>query len=280
MKGKLYTVIGIFILFVILISIFSININNKLLNNFSDKKDNFDIPLNKKINENIKIDDVYNSKEYGDIHYSVYVPEDLDPSKSHPLYITVPGHEGMYFQGAGKNLEYEYFVEAGIKINKDMIILAPQLEDWGDNSANKVIALIDYYKELYNISEILASGYSEGGKTISLVIDKRPDLIKRYLHIASQWDGNYDNVVNNQIPVYLFVGKDDEYYGSETVINTYNELHSLYTTKGLSNDMINKLLILDVRDKDYFIKHDFTNIHAGATWVAHDDDIMNWLLKK
>lgn len=280
MKKKLYILISIFILFVIFISMFSININNKLLNSFSNKKDNFDIPVNKKINELIEVDDVYTSKDYGDIHYSVYVPEKLDPSKSYPLYITTSGHEGMYTQGPGKNLEYEYFVEAGIKINKDMIIIAPQFEDWGDTSANKAIALIDYYKELYNISEVLASGYSEGGKTLSLVIDKRPELINRYLHIASQWDGNYDNVVNKQIPVYLFVGKDDEYYGSQTVIDTYNEIKNLYISKGLNSDMINKLLILDVRDKDYFTKQKFKNVHAGASWVAHDESIMNWLLKK
>ena len=62
-----------------------------------------------------QIDQVLHSEEYGDIHYSVYIPEDYDTTKKYPLYITCPGYEGLYFQGVGKNLELEAFVSEAKK---------------------------------------------------------------------------------------------------------------------------------------------------------------------
>ena len=45
------------------------------------------------------------------------------------MYITLPGWEGLYFQGVGVNL-VEDFGYISKELNKDMIILAPQLNDW------------------------------------------------------------------------------------------------------------------------------------------------------
>lgn len=227
-----------------------------------------------------KIDEVYHSPNNGDIHYSVYIPEDYNNENEYPLYITLPGYEGLYFQGIGVNLEDEDFAYEAKKINPNMIILAPQLNDWGTTSANQTIALIEYYKENYNISKVYANGFSGGGETMSLVMGNRADLIDAYLHVSSKWDGEYDMTVKYRVPVYFFIGESDEYYSSTPTKNAYNTLHSLYEKEGLSKEEIDKLLILDIKDKEYFTSKGMNNQHAGGGLVAHDKEIMNWLLTK
>lgn len=67
-----------------------------------------------------------------------------------------------------------------------MIIVAPQLSDWGTTSANQAVALTEYFIGNYNIdrSRVYANGYSGGGETLSLVMDRRPDLFAAILHAA------------------------------------------------------------------------------------------------
>lgn len=49
-----------------------------------------------------------------------------------------------------------------------MIIVAPQLEDWGETSADQTIALLEFILDHYNIDEsrVYGEGYSGGGETI------------------------------------------------------------------------------------------------------------------
>ncbi len=58
-----------------------------------------------------------------------------------------------------------------------MIIVAPQLDDWQELSANQTIELTEYFLSNYNIdsSRVYANGYSGGGETMSIVMGKRPD---------------------------------------------------------------------------------------------------------
>lgn len=73
-----------------------------------------------------------------------------------------------------------------------MIIVAPQLSDWGETSANQTIALVEYFLENYNIdrSRVYANGFSGGGETMSIAVGKRPDLFTAYLQVSSKWDGH------------------------------------------------------------------------------------------
>ena len=57
-------------------------------------------------------DNVFHSEENGDIHYSSYIPESYDGSKPYALFITLPGWEGLYFQGVGANMVEDFGVEA------------------------------------------------------------------------------------------------------------------------------------------------------------------------
>ena len=78
-------------------------------------------------------DNVYHS-ELGEIHYSSYIPESYDGSESYALFISLPGWEGLYFQGVGANMVEDFGPEA-IGWNEKMIVLSPQLSDWRETSA-------------------------------------------------------------------------------------------------------------------------------------------------
>lgn len=54
------------------------------------------------------LDDVLHSEE-GDIHFNLYIPESYDGNTPYALYLTLPGYEGLYFQGVGINIQSEDF---------------------------------------------------------------------------------------------------------------------------------------------------------------------------
>ncbi len=84
------------------------------------------------------------SESEGEIHYNLYVPESYDGSEPYALFFTLPGYEGLYFQGVGVNLYSEDFGFTAREYIPDMIIAAPQFEDWGETSADQTIALAKY----------------------------------------------------------------------------------------------------------------------------------------
>lgn len=229
------------------------------------------------------LDNVYHSKKNGDIHYNLYIPKSYDGHKAYALFMTLPGYQGLYFQGVGENIKTEQFGFTSQKYNQNMIIVAPQLEGWGEKSAEQTIDLTEYFLSHYNIDKrrVYADGYSGGGETMSLVLGKRADLFAGYLHASTKWDGSYDSVVENKTPVYIAIGKDDEYYGSKQAIDTYNAIKKLYLDKGTTNHEIDKLLVLDVKKSDYFTSHGMDNQHgSGANLFANDKTIMSWLFSK
>ena len=229
------------------------------------------------------LDNVLHSSTEGDIHYNVYIPDRYDGSKPYALFFTLPGYEGLYFQGVGVNLQAEDFGFEAQNYNPEMIIVAPQLDDWGQTSARQTIALTEYFLLTYNIdrSKVYAEGYSGGGETMSLVMGMRPDLYTAYLQCSSQWDGDYEPVVEARTPVYFVVGAHDEYYGSEPSENAYNSLHELYEKQGLSEKEIDDLLVLDVKEDSYFEDQGVTNQHGqGGGLFVKDEKIMSWLFDR
>ena len=225
------------------------------------------------------IDNVFHSVSEGEIHYNVYIPDSYDGSEPYALYFTLPGYGGLYFQGVAVNLETEEFGFEAQKYNEKMIIVAPQLEDWGETSANQTIVLVEYFLEAYNIdrSKVYGNGYSGGGETMSQVVGKRPDLLTAYLQVSSQWDGEYEPVAEQRLPVYFAIGRDDEYYGSGPSQEAYDTLHDLYVQQGLSEAEIEELLVLDIKEHEYFTERGMSNEHGGGGLFAYDEDIMGWL---
>ena len=226
------------------------------------------------------LDNVLHSETEGDIHYNVYIPEDYDGTESYALFMTLPGYQGLYFQGVGQNVMTEKFGFMARDYIPKMIIVAPQLNDWQDTSARQTIALTEYFLDTYNIdrSRVYAEGYSGGGETMSRVMGMRPDLYTAYLQCSSQWDGNYTEVVKARVPVYFAIGEKDEYYGSEPSRNAYNAIHKLYEQEGLSNSEIDRLLVLDIKPTSYFSSEGISNQHGyGGYLFVRDKNIMGWL---
>ena len=262
MKRKIYLLVGIVIIFLIaIIAIYLNNQNNNQTINLSTAPEinNENETSGTEKYQNFILDNTLHSKDYGDIHYNVYIPDSYDGSEPYALYMTLP----------------EY--------NSKMIIVAPQLDDWQELSANQTIELTEYFLSNYNIdsSRAYANGYSGGGETMSIVMGKRPDLFSGYLHCSSKWDGDYQTLVNSETPVYIVIGENDEYYGLDSSKQTYQDLYELYRDKGLSDQEIDQLLVLDVKDNSYFESQGAFNQHGqGAHLFAHDKNVMGWLFNQ
>lgn len=228
------------------------------------------------------VDNVLHSKNNGDIHYNAYFPDSYDGKTKHALFVTLPGYQGLYFQGVAENIKTEDFGFEARKYNKKMVILAPQLNDWQETSADQTIALVEYFLSHYKIdpSKVYINGYSGGGETLSIVLGKRPELFTAALMCSSQWDGKYKPVVKARTPVYFVIGESDEYYGPGPFKKAYKKLYNLYRKQGLSRKQINKLLVLDVKDSSYFAGTGITYQHGGGYLFSRDKKIMGWLFKK
>lgn len=147
---------------------------------------------------------------YGEIHYSYYLPEDYDESKTYPLVMTMPGYGMMWFgeDSSGSNLEWNGF-RVWAELPEDVIVVSAQLTDWHETSARQAIELTEYFIENFSVdkSRVYAAGYSAGGETMSQAVSMRPDLYAAYLHGASQWDGAYEPIAQNDVAIYIFMAE-------------------------------------------------------------------------
>ena len=189
---------------------------------------------------------------------------------------------GLYFQGVGADLRWETMPFAARDYDPDMIIASAQLNDWGMTSAQDAIALTEYLISAYNIdpNRVYLSGYSGGGETGSLVMELRPELYAAYLMMASQWDGDLESLAKARTPVYMIIGEDDSYYGSESLKNTYAELHTLYEAKGLSDPEINDILVLNVKDADWFKERGISDQHGGGMAFPEESGLLECFFSK
>ena len=155
------------------------------------------------------LDNVLHDPERGDIHFNLYVPDSYDGSQPVPLYVALPGWEGLYFQGVGADLKWETMPFAAREYDPDMVIASAQLNDWGMTSAQDAVALTEYLMSAYSIdpNRVYLSGYSGGGETGSLVMELRPELYAAYLMMASQWDGKLEPLAAARTPVYMIIGE-------------------------------------------------------------------------
>ena len=141
---------------------------------------------------------------------------------------------------------------------------------------------MEYFLANYNIDpdRVYGEGYSGGGETMFQVMGKRPELFAAYLQCSSQWDGDYEPVIESRTPVYFVIGESDEYYSSQPTQEAYENLYELYRQEGLSDEEINQLLVLDIKDADYFESQGVTVQHGGGNLFAQDEEIMGWLFSK
>lgn len=238
-----------------------------------------DITLGNEMIRGFRFDNVLHDETEGDIHFGMYIPESYDGTKPYALFVTLPGYEGLYFQGVGVNIRSEDFGIEAQKYNEEMIIIAPQLNDWRMTSARQAVALTRYILAHYNIdpAKVYLEGYSGGGETGSLMMELAPELFTAYLLVSYQWDGDLAPVVESRTPVYLATGENDSYYGSDSVRETYAKLREMYAAQGLSEREINELVVMDLKSQSYFDQRGVRDQHAGGGTFAHDEEIMGWL---
>jgi hypothetical protein len=108
----------------------------------------------------------------------------------------------------------------------------------------------------------------------------RPELYAAFLMVSSQWDGDMETLADARTPVYLATGEQDSYYGSDSMKNAAEQLRELYEQQGLSDEEIDKLVVLDVKDQAYFTQRGYTDQHGGGMAFAKDEKIMGWLFDK
>ncbi len=279
------------ILIIIILAIFLTGCTLNKVQNGSSDNENTNITSNFSTNDYIIegttksnsfiIDNVLHRENGGDIHYTSYFPDDYNSNEAYAIYFALSGWEGLYFQGVGANMHEALPFEAQ-KYNSKMIVISPQLDDWGEKSANDTIFLVEYFFSHYNIdkSKVYISGLSGGGETLSLVLEKKPELFTSALYVSSQWDGKYEKLIQSKTPLYMVIGENDSYYGSAKTKNAYNDMYKLYQKAGLSKEEINEILVLDVKPHEFFTSRGYSDEHAGCNLFAYEKDIMNWVFNK
>ena len=219
----------------------------------------------------------------GEIHYSYYLPEDYNQRKTYPLVVTMPGYDMMWFgeDSSGSNLNWKGF-RVWTELPEDMIVVSAQLTDWHETSARQAIELTEYFIQNFSIdkSRVYAAGYSAGGETMSQAVSMRPDLYAAYLHGASQWDGDYQSIAQNDVAVYIFMAENDEYYGSAKARSAYDGLQAAYREKGYTDEQIGERLVVEIPDNEYFNSRGIYNYHGGGTILFDDENILNWITSK
>ncbi|MGI6230181.1 MAG: prolyl oligopeptidase family serine peptidase [Tractidigestivibacter sp.] len=227
-----------------------------------------------------RVDDVLHAGDHGDIHFSIHVPDGYDGSTPYALYVALPGWEGLLFQGVGANLQEDFPFVANDYVS-DMIVATPQLEDWGETSADQTVALTRWLLSAYAIdpSRVVLSGCSGGGETASLVVAQAPGLYAAVLHCISRWDGDIGPVVSARLPVYMAIGEQDDYYGPDYDRATYQQFVDAYAQEGLSEGEISDLVTLDVKPTSYFGEtgEQYGQHAGGGALFPHDEQIMGWL---
>lgn len=235
--------------------------------------------------QGFSINNVLQGKD-GDVHYSVYIPEDYNHEKRYPMIIVLPGYNGLLhslkLETIGVNLFTDRSSLVWTEQPDDMIVVSPQLEDWGEKSARQVIELTEYFLETYSVdsTRVYAMGYSAGGETMSRVLNVRSDLYSAYLHCSSKWNGDFSNVIENRLPIYFFMAGNDEYYGSEQTLKSYTDLRNGYADRGLTENEIKQLTVINMPDNLYFNRQGIYNYHAGGQYAVNDRTIVRWLLSQ
>ena len=98
--------------------------------------------------------------------------------------------------------------------------------------------------------------------------------------MASQWDGNPEPLVEAETPVYMIIGVDDSYYGSESLKDAYARLHTLYEAKGLSDAEIDGILVLNVKDAEWFTQRGISDQHGGGMAFPEEPGLLTWFFSK
>ncbi len=234
------------------------------------------------INKGIIAEQILDGKN-GAIHYRYYLPENYSADRLYPMMVVMPGYDMMWFgdESSSTNLNWRGF-RSWMELQEDMIVVSAQLTDWGEKSARQAIELTEYFLDNFSVDcdRIYAAGYSAGGETMSQAVSIRPDLYAAYLHGASQWDGAFEPIAENQVSVYIFMAENDEYYGSQKAKDAYQGLYGAYQSIGWTQEHIDEVLQIETPDNEYFNRRGIYNYHGGGNVLFEDQSILQWIVEK
>ena len=238
------------------------------------------------------LDHVLETDDLGDIHYNLCIPENYDRTHAYALHIALPGWEGLYFQGVGEDLRWEYMPHESARYVQDMIIASLQLDSWDMKSARQVVALTEYLMKEYSVDSgrVYITGYSAGGETLSRVMEISSELYSAALFMSSKWNGDPAPLTDAKTRLYIFTSEHDSYYGAEPARQAWQKIHDLYAASGLSEDEILEMLVLDIRKDSWFdkaMKADMDRIesqfamdyHGAGMLAAYDEGVMRWIFR-
>lgn len=64
---------------------------------------------------------------------------------------------------------------------------------------------------------------------------------------------------------------------SEPFKEAYEAIYNRYKTEGISEEEIQKLVVLDIKPASYFEDRGVTNQHGGGGLFSRDETVMGWL---
>ena len=258
----------------------------------NENGEEYDVLAGTETDRGFVIDNVLKDEKLGEVHFHLHVPEDYDGTKDYALHVALPGWEGMYFQGVGEDLRWEYLPFESTNYIEDMIVVSVQYNERDKTAANQIIRLAEYMLSAYRIDEsrIYLTGYSLGGDILSHIMELRPEMFRRVLFVSSRWDGDPEPLVNAKVPLYIFTSEHDSYYSAEPARNAWQSIHDLYASSGLTEDEISELLVLDVREDAWFdavmgddpdrtAEQYATDYHGAGMLVSFNESVMEWVFQ-
>lgn len=170
----------------------------------------------------------YEDEETGiALEYSLYVPEDYDPSSQYPLLMYIPDSSG-----SGKSAEelVEQYYGATIWVTEEeqqkhpSFIVVPAFsetvvdDDW--NVSEQVEAAVHLLADLqsrYSIDadRIYTTGQSMGCMTSLYLNSVYPDLFAASMYVSGQWDISVLKGMENQKFFYITAGGDAKASGGQ-----------------------------------------------------------------
>lgn len=63
-------------------------------------------------------------------------------------------------------------------------------------------------------------------------------------------------------------------------VTAYENLRQAYEKEGLSDEEIDRLLVLDLKPNSYFDGKNVEVITAAGKFFAYDSDIINWMISR
>ncbi len=135
-------------------------------------------------------------------------------------------------------------------------------------------------------AEDIEPGENEFGYVTAGTEEYRGFVIDNVFHSVSEGDIHYHVYIpesydgSSLYALYFAIGKNDEYYGSGPTQEAYDALYELYENQGLTKEEIDDLLVLDIKEHDYFTRRNAPNEHGGGGFFAFDEEIMGWLFSQ